>query len=177
MPVPEHHKRDERQQRAEDSKQETGPLTSQIMEKLAREQRCHAAERVPHQALAGDRRRRVLAVAVGRKAIRRLEDEEYAKGDGRQRERRRDPGQVAVLREAVDEEAERQEPGAAHGAVEAGFRQDGAVVGQHDGLVLADLQEVGREADGDADAERDVGQAGHALAEAVFRLEGDGDHG
>lgn len=175
MAVLEHDKGNDGQEGSDARKQETGPLAAEVDKELVGEEGGDAAERVTHETLAGNRRRRILAVAVRRETIRGLEDEEDARGDGGEGDGGRDPREVAVLREAVDEEAEGQEAGSPHGAVEARFGQDDAVARSHDGFVFADLEKVQAKGDSDADAERDVWEAGNAFVPTPLGLKGDGD--
>jgi len=178
MAILEEHKRNQTEHRRRNTENQTRVLTTDIREELRREQRSHGAEGVPHQPLSRDRRATALAVAIAGVRVRALEHEIDPETDRRERDRRRDPRQVAVLREAVDEETDGQEGREQHGAVEAGLRQclflriggqfqvfRHLVVGVHD------------VAERDADAEADVRQAGDAFVPAALGAEGDGDDG
>ena len=168
---------DEGQEGRDESQDQTRVLTADVMEELRGEQRRDGPQGVPHEALAGDGRGRVLAVAVGGETVARLEDEEDADGDQGQGDDGPHPDQTLVLREGVDEEADGEPDGPEESAVQPGLRVDAAVVGVAGLVVFLDLEEIEPETQRGSDAERDVRQSGHALVPAALLLEGDGDDG
>lgn len=86
--------------------------------------------------------------------------------------------QVRVLGEAVDEEADGEEEGTAHGAVQTGLGGGGLVwMGCRDGAVFLDLEEVHGESESGTDAEGDIGETCDSLAPVTLFGEGNGDNG
>jgi hypothetical protein len=173
----EHDKRNQAQKGAEQRENETSVLAADVVEEGARKQRRNGTERVAHKSLAGNRRRRLLAVAVGRVRVGALEDEVDTEGDGRETDDGADPRQVAVLGEGVDEETDGEPNGAEHGAVEAVLGDDVDVGVGLQLVVLAHLQVVGGPAEEGADSEGDVGETRDALVPAALLGKGDGDDG
>ena len=177
MSILEHDKRNQTKQSSEKRKDKTSVLAPDVVEEGAREQRRDSTKGVPHETLARNGRRTRLAVAISRVRVSRLEDEEDAECDGCKADGGRDPRDVSVLCERVDEQADRQPDSAEHGAVETVLGNDlDSRVGL-EFVVLAHLEVVRGPAEEGADGEGDVGEAGDALVPAALLAEGDGDDG
>lgn len=92
---------------AGDGQDQAGVLAADVVEELAGEERRDGSEGVTQETLASDGGGGRGSVTVGRVRVGGFEDEVDSEGDGCQGDGRRDPVDVAVLREGVNEEADR----------------------------------------------------------------------
>lgn len=146
------------------------------MEELRREERRDGTERVTHETLASNGRRRVGSVAVTREGVAALEDEEDTDGDEGQGDDGRDPVKVLVLGEGVDEETNGQPDGAEESTVQSGLGLR-VLAPLHHAFELLDLEEVETEADRGTQDQGDVGKTRDTLVPALLLVESDGDDG
>lgn len=175
MSILEHDERNHTQEGSEQSQDETGILTADIVEEGAGEQGSDGTQGVSHQTLTSNGRRSTVTVAIGRVAVSALKDEIDTESNGSKSNDGSDPGEEGVLREGVDEETDGQPDGTEHGSVETVLGHDLDVGVVDEVAVLAHLGVVGDPAQECSDSEGDVGQSRDTLGPTALLREGDGN--
>ncbi|KAK3201687.1 hypothetical protein GRF29_164g286846 [Pseudopithomyces chartarum] len=173
----EHNEGNQAQKRAEHGQDQSRILTPHVVEEGARKQRRHSSQRVPHQPLSRNRRRRVLPIAIRRIAVRALKHEEDAERDERKSNDRPHPDQVPILRKRVNEQSDGHPHSAEHGSVQSVLRNNPHVRIRLQRIVLAHLQVVRRPSEERADCQRDIRESADTLGPPPLLLERNRDDG
>lgn len=168
----EHDERNQAQKRSKQSKDETSVLATNVVEEGIGKKRCDGTKSVSHKTLSGNGRRGALAVTVGSVTVGSLENEVDTKSDRGKADGGSNPGDVGVLGEAVDEEADGQEHSSVHGTVETGLGSDLDVGVGHKTIELAHLKVMSQPAKGGTNGKRDVRKTANTLTPSMVLLEG-----